>query len=193
MKRVLVVDDTKNIRNLLTKCLELDGFQVVSASDGKSALEILSKESFDLIFLDIKMPLLSGTEVLKKLRETGISVPVIIITAYATVKNAVDCTQLGAVAYLQKPFTAEKIRGVIRELQIAVEKNDDPYREIESLIDRNNFSEAETKLLKLLPESLLDPKLYQLLGKVTGALGKKEESLKYSSLYRTLKSQETAD
>ena len=105
MKKVLIVDDTKNIRMLLSKCLELEGFEVDTAADGLEAVRMLSKNDYDLAFLDIKLPEISGTEVLKRIRGIGVDVPVIIITAYATVKNAVDCTKLGSVAYLQKPFT----------------------------------------------------------------------------------------
>lgn len=71
MERVLVVDDTKNIRTLLSKCLELEGYQVETAADGKEAIGKIMAETYDLIFLDIKMPQFSGTEVLKKIREMG--------------------------------------------------------------------------------------------------------------------------
>jgi len=117
MERVLVVDDTKNIRTLLSKCLELEGYQVETAADGKEAIGKIMAETYDLIFLDIKMPQFSGTEVLKKIRENGINTPVIIITAYATIKNAVECTKMGAVAYLQKPFTAEKVKKTLEEMK----------------------------------------------------------------------------
>lgn len=117
MERVLVVDDTKNIRTLLSKCLELEGYEVETASDGKEAIGKIMGTPFDLIFLDIKMPQFSGTEVLKKIRENGINTPVIIITAYATIKNAVECTKMGAVAYLQKPFTAEKVKNTLKEIK----------------------------------------------------------------------------
>ena len=100
MKKVLVIDDTKNIRMLLTTCLELKGYEVLTADSGKSAIDILKEEksSINVIFLDIRMPEMNGTEVLKIIRDMGFNCPVIIMTAYATVKNAVDCTKLGATA-----------------------------------------------------------------------------------------------
>jgi len=116
MKKALVVDDTKNIRKLLKTSLELNEYIVTEALNGLEALEILSREPFDLIFLDIKMPALSGTEVLKRIREDGIFSTVIIMTAFPTVKNAVDCTKLGAVEYLLKPFTTDKINSLIYRL-----------------------------------------------------------------------------
>jgi DNA-binding response OmpR family regulator len=121
MKRVLVVDDTKNIRVLLTTCLEVEGYEADTASDGKAALEKLQANAYDLAFLDIKLPELSGTEVLRKLRASDIYIPIVIMTAFATVKNAIECTKLGAVQYLQKPFTAEKVRMVMKELEEGTE------------------------------------------------------------------------
>ncbi|NJD03744.1 MAG: response regulator, partial [Ruminiclostridium sp.] len=77
MKKVLVADDTKNIRILLSKCLELEGYEVQTANDGQQAIELFKNTRFDLAFLDIKMPEIRGTEVLKKIREMGIETPVI--------------------------------------------------------------------------------------------------------------------
>ena len=116
MKKVLVVDDTKNIRTLLGIYLKLNGFEVLMATNGHEALSIIDTEPVDLIFLDIKMPEISGTEVLKRIRAKGITAPVVIMTAFATVKNAVDCTKLGAITYLQKPFTTDKIKTIIDEM-----------------------------------------------------------------------------
>ena len=82
MKCILIVDDAKSIQLLLAKCMELNGFSVKTAGDGKTALEMLIREPFALAFLDIKLPIISGTEVLRRMREKGINVPVIIITAF---------------------------------------------------------------------------------------------------------------
>lgn len=67
-RQVLIVDDTKNIRLMLTKCLELDGYQVDSAGNGREALDAILSGTYDLIFLDIKLPEISGTEVLRRIR-----------------------------------------------------------------------------------------------------------------------------
>lgn len=75
MKRVLVVDDTKNIRLLLTKCLELEGYEVETASNGQEGYEKICGGAYNLVFLDIKLPELSGTEVLRRIPGTGDSHP----------------------------------------------------------------------------------------------------------------------
>lgn len=189
MLNVLVVDDTKNIRMLLTKCLEVEGYSVKVANDGMAALELFQKERFDLAFLDIKMPQFSGTEVLKKIRETGIYTPVIIITAYATVKNAVDCTNLGAVAYLQKPFTAEKIKSVLSGiLNVRSESSslESILQIVQNKITAKSFIEAEKILKSALPEYSLEPEINRLLSYVCKNLGKTSESLKYNKIYKAL-------
>ena len=119
MKRVLVIDDTKNIRILLSTCLELRGYEVITADNGLEALNIINNtnEAIDLIFLDIRMPGISGTEVLKNIKEARMSCPVVIMTAFATVKNAIECTKLGAVVYLQKPFSPDRINIVLDEIE----------------------------------------------------------------------------
>ena len=75
MKQVLVIDDTKNIRLLLTKTLEVNGYQVTSATNGREGLDLLLTGKFDLAFLDIKLPELSGTEVLRQARAAGVQTP----------------------------------------------------------------------------------------------------------------------
>lgn len=116
MKTALVVDDTKNIRLLLSKCLENENYTVHSATNATEALELVSNYNFDIAFIDIKMPNISGTALLELLRSRGYMFPVIIMTAFGTIKNAVTTTQMGAKAYLQKPFTAITIRKTLLEI-----------------------------------------------------------------------------
>lgn len=193
MKKVLVVDDTKNIRILLTKCLELEGYTVLTASDGQEALELFKSNEFDLAFLDIKMPQLSGTEVLKKIRQQGITIPVIIITAYATIKNAVDCTHMGAVAYIQKPFTADKVRSVLNELCIkpindiknCTGKN--YIRQIEKCLNQGEFLLAIDLLKKAISDEPTNEYIYLLFSKAYEGHGNIEYSQKFRNIYETLK------
>ena len=189
---VLVVDDTKNIRLLLIKCLEMEGCHVKTADDGKSALSMLETERFDLVFLDIKMPMLSGTEVLRRMREMGVNTPVIIITAYATVKNAVDCTQLGAVAYLQKPFTAGKIRAVLGEIpggKPAAANSSGPEKPVtaaKEMMMHGKYADAISILLPALSENPFMPELYELLSQSSEKLGRYADAKKYASLHDAL-------
>ena len=123
MKNALIIDDTKNIRIMLTKCLEISGYEAQAVQNGIEGLKCMENNTYDLIFLDIKLPELSGTEVLKRIRSKGINTPVIIITAYPTVKNAVECTKMGAVSYLQKPFTADRLKNTLESLNLDFKDN----------------------------------------------------------------------
>jgi DNA-binding response OmpR family regulator len=186
MKRVLVVDDTKNIKNLLTTCLTINGYSVLTASNGAEALEILKASEVDLIFLDIKMPELSGTEVLKRIRGMGIETPVIIMTAFATVKNAVECTKLGAIMYLQKPFTSDKVKSVLAEIEPLIEKNtfsiDIYIMRAKELISIGELDEAFDVLKKALPINMHSKEVYELFGNIYELRGDVTEAERFRKI-----------
>jgi two-component system OmpR family response regulator len=181
MASVLVIDDTKNIRMLLKECLECEGYEVTTAAGGSEALGCLSHSRFDLIFLDVRMPEISGTEVLRQMRGMGVNTPVVMITAFGTVKNAVECTQLGAVAYLQKPFTENKIRQVLDEvLHFSPEHKslDNILSLADEQIKGSRFSEAEQLLKNALPTYFMEAKIYETLARVYQAEGNSAEAEK---------------
>lgn len=112
--KILVVDDDKNIRMLLSQCLEEAGYQVISAVDGEHALKKTEEDQFDLVMLDMKLPGMDGLQVLRRLRSLKPSQLVVIITAHGTIETAVEAMKLGAADYLQKPFTPEEIRAIVQ-------------------------------------------------------------------------------
>lgn len=191
MEKVLVIDDTKNIKLLLTTCLEYSGHKVLTASNGIEALDILENEKVDLIFLDIKMPEISGTEVLRRIRGIGIETPVIIMTAFGTVKNAVECTKLGAVAYLQKPFTAEKVRNVLSEVEPYLEggitSTEKHIKKVKELLEIGELDEAFNLLKKALSENVNNGEIYELLGKVYELRGDLKDSQKFYNISKQFK------
>jgi two-component system OmpR family response regulator len=188
MSKVLVVDDTKNIRVLLTTCLEIEGYTVHSVNDGEQALRVLGAERFDLIFLDIKLPEYSGTEILRRIRAAGIETPVVIMTAFATVKNAVECTKLGAVAYLQKPFTAEKIRNLLSEMDKEPPAKNDFSNELDSLgaaqtlIEQGQLDRAFQIVKALLANNPSCGETYRLLGEIHEARGNHQEAERFYTI-----------
>ncbi|KPU43778.1 sporulation initiation phosphotransferase F [Oxobacter pfennigii] len=187
-KRVLIVDDIKNIRKLLSTCLEVEGYEVITAVDGQQAIEMIERENIDLIFLDIKMPEISGTEVLKKIRAMNKNMPVIIMTAFATVKNAVECTKLGAVAYLQKPFSADKVRTMLDEMQNGGDRDccdiEDYIKKVKNLISRDDYEEGFRLLKKALSIDPSRSEIYYLLGKVYENRGDNDKALKFFNTAR---------
>lgn len=195
MKRVLVIDDTKNIRNLLTTCLEINGYKVSTASNGEEALNLFLEEHFDLAFLDIKMPEVSGTEVLRRIRSLGLNLPVVIMTAFATVKNAVECTKLGAVAYLQKPFTADKVKSLLEDLDLnSTTHEDDNNDDINSklnlsrqLLQAGKIDEAYTLLKTILSINPSCGECYNLIGDVHKLKGNTDEAEKFYNISKYFK------
>lgn len=107
--RVLVVDDELVVRDSLKEWLEVEGFSVDMAGSGREAVELISQNEYGLMLLDIKMPGMDGVEVLRLAREMRESLPVLMMTAYATVETAVGAMKLGARDYLMKPFDIEAL------------------------------------------------------------------------------------
>ncbi len=107
--RILVIDDERSIRNLMQEILEDEGHSVDVADDGAKGMEMADKEKYDVIFCDIKMPSLSGEEVLDTLREKGIETPVVMISGHGDIDTAVSCIKKGAFDFLSKPLDLNRI------------------------------------------------------------------------------------
>lgn len=186
-KRILVVDDTKNIRAMITTFFELDGYTVDSAANGLEALEFARNNLYSMVFLDVKMPGMSGTEVLKELRILQKDTPVVIMTAYATVKNAVDCTRIGAVEYLRKPFTVQKIKEVVKQVLMSRQNNSDNNLETYDMylkyaythVDNGNIEEAKKQLRTAISMNVDCEEAYILLGSISEKEGSFEKAEKY--------------
>ena len=115
-KSVLVVDDEKNIRLTLAQALEPMGLDVETAVNGEEALQKVKDREFHLMLLDLKMPGVDGMEVLRSLCKARPEIRIIIITAYGTVENAVEAMKLGAVDFIQKPFSPKEIRDLVNHV-----------------------------------------------------------------------------
>ena len=107
--RILVVDDELIVRDSLKEWLEEEGFAVDMAASGQEALDQLTRQAYQLMLLDLKMPAMDGVEVLKKAKEAFPDLSVIMMTAYATVETAVEAMKIGAQDYLLKPFDPETL------------------------------------------------------------------------------------
>jgi DNA-binding NtrC family response regulator len=112
VKRVLVADDELNMRRVLEAMLRREGYEVITAANGAEALTGM-KSDVHTVITDLKMPVLDGMALLKKLSTEYPDVPVVMITAHGSVENAVEAVKLGAFDYLEKPFEQEQIRQVV--------------------------------------------------------------------------------
>jgi DNA-binding NtrC family response regulator len=109
MSKILIVDDEAAIRSALKEVLEYEGFSISEAPDGETALKMVMKESFDLIFCDIKMPKLDGLDFLSELKKEEINVPVVMITGHGTIDTAVEAIKRGAYDFIQKPLDLNRV------------------------------------------------------------------------------------
>jgi DNA-binding NtrC family response regulator len=107
--KILVVDDERDIREGLTRILEEKGYLVNNAKSGEEALEIMERDIYDLVLLDLKMPGLGGEKTLEAIKRENEDTIVIMITAYATIESAVSCIKMGAFDYISKPFTKDEV------------------------------------------------------------------------------------
>lgn len=114
--RILIVDDEIIMRDSLSEWLREDGYEVVAVEDGFQALEKVQGERWDVLLVDLKMPGMDGLEVLEKVKKFKEEIPVIIMTAYATVDSAVKAMKKGAYDYIVKPFNPEEIGLAIRKI-----------------------------------------------------------------------------
>jgi len=112
-KTILVVDDEKSMRLVLSAMLKKEGYRVVAAADGLEALDLLKKQDISVVVTDLKMPRLGGIGLLNRVTEKYPSLPVIIITAHGTITNAVSAVKKGAFDYITKPFDQEDLKNVI--------------------------------------------------------------------------------
>jgi DNA-binding response OmpR family regulator len=120
-KRVLVVEDDIDTLQLIVDVLKGEGLQVQPCSDGEQAQQLLEQEAFDLVLADIKLPRITGTDLLFFIRHLGLKTRVILMTAYASVETAVQAVRGDAYDYLVKPFALKELRGrVHRALQSPV-------------------------------------------------------------------------
>ena len=108
--RILCVDDEEVILDSLRKILVLDGYTVDTVETGKDALGLVQINNYDFVFTDLKMPAMSGTDVVKSVKHLRPDIDVVIITGFATVESAVECMKHGALDYIEKPFTEDELR-----------------------------------------------------------------------------------
>ena len=108
-KRVLVVDDEENLRNMLTMIIRKEGYDVETSADGRDALTKIRDDDYDFVLCDIKMPKLDGLGLLKELHENDGNSTIIMMSAYGAIDTAIEAMKLGAYDYISKPFKTDEI------------------------------------------------------------------------------------
>ncbi len=183
LKRVLIVDDEKNIRLTLSRALEALELEIDTAVNGEQALDKLAARPTDLILLDLKMPGMDGMEVLRRIKDAHARIKTIIITAHGTIDSAVEAMKLGAVDYLQKPFSPNDIRELVQEVlarEELVEPKKPDYAALFELAKRaiteRRFQEAAGYCRRAIDLNALRPEAFNLLGALAELEGDKDEA-----------------
>ena len=112
---IMVVDDEPSILAVLTEFLSMQGFKVLSAKNGKEAIDEAGKNNIDLVLLDMAMPILSGTDTMIELKKIKPEIAIIMVTAYRDAEKVVEALQLGACNCIFKPFDLKNVRQSIKD------------------------------------------------------------------------------
>jgi two-component system response regulator PilR (NtrC family) len=159
MEKILIVDDERSMRDVLSIMLKRAGYDVTVATDGEEAIAQVEKELFDLVITDLKMPKAGGLDVLKAVKECSPDSVVLIITAFASPESAVEAMKLGAFDYLPKPFQVDevqlKIRNALGSRRLSTE----------NMLLRREMA-AKTSQTRLIGKSEAMQKVLDVIGKV---------------------------
>jgi len=183
---ILVVDDEKNIRLTMSQSLEPLGMPVQTAVNGEEALQKLREDPFGLVFLDLKMPGMDGMEVLHRIKEKWPKIRVIIITAHGSIESAVEAMKLGAVDFIQKPFSPGEIRELatrVLEREALDEESATDYGTLIELAKRHitdrSFDTALELVRKAIATDPAQPVAYNLYGALIEMKGNRLEAQKF--------------
>ncbi len=170
-KTIMVVDDEKNIRLTVTRSLESLGIPVLTAVNGEEALQKLRETPCDLVFLDLKMPGMDGMAVLRRIKNDRPETRVVIITAHGTIDAAVEAMKLGAVDFIQKPFSPGEIRALatrVLQRETLDQETAVDYGALIELAKRHitdrSFATARETVRKAIAADPGQPEAYNLLG-----------------------------
>ncbi|BEQ15374.1 sigma-54-dependent transcriptional regulator [Desulfoferula mesophila] len=156
MERILIVDDEKNYLVVLQALLADSGYEVVTAQGGNQALALAAEEEPDLVITDMRMPQMTGVELIQRLRANFNEIPIIVMTAYGTVENAVEAMKSGASDYISKPFENT-------ELLLTVEK----ALKMRRLLTQNRLLKEELQGYgEIIGDSKVMRQVYALIDKV---------------------------
>ncbi|MFP4457638.1 MAG: response regulator [Clostridia bacterium] len=184
--KLLIVDDETNIRMTLKQCFSAEKYDIDMAVNGQEALKKITDNDYDVVLLDIRMPGLTGLEVLEKVRENNIDVDVVMMTAYGSVEKAVEAMKLGAIDFIGKPFTPTQIREIVDDVLARdklIEEELDGYKDNLQFAKKNildkNYTKGEQYLKKAVALGVDQPEPHNLLGVIAEYNGNLDQAQKH--------------
>ncbi len=155
MAHLLIVDDDRSLRQFLDILFSKDGYQVFTAETGKEALKLMEKQPVDVVLADIRMPEMDGLSLLKEIKGRWPQIPVIMITAFASMDTAVSAMREGAFDYVTKPFNLSELRETVARALKKAEKSREGEPKGEQIVQFEGMvakSAAMRKIFSLLPK-----------------------------------------
>jgi DNA-binding response OmpR family regulator len=159
MGNILVIDDEESLRHTLGRVLRQAGYEVTTAGEGREALRLVNTSTYDVLYLDIRLPGMDGLQILKEIRQKDAHLPVILLTAYGSLKTALEALRLGATDYLLKPLDPEVLVArtrVLLEEQVVERRRRELREQITVLQDELHALDAG-RLPASLPENMPAP------------------------------------
>ena len=186
-ERLLIVDDETNVRLSFRMTLETEGYEIFEARSGEQAVQLLAEHSFALAILDVRMPGMGGLELLAKMRESGIKVRAMVVTAYGDVPHAVKALKLGAIDFLEKPLHPEDLRKIVAEILDRHARQDDSPGETFSArlvaakrcLNLHAFAKARLHLAKALELNSKSAEAFNLAGVLAELFEDYDKAKKY--------------
>jgi DNA-binding response OmpR family regulator len=183
---ILVVDDEKNIRMTMLQALEPLGVPVRTAVNGEEALQKLREGRFSLVFVELKMPGMDGMHLLRRIGHDWPGTRAVIVTAYGTIESAVEAMKLGALDFMQKPFSPAEIRKLassVLEREAADERSPVDYRALVELTRRHighgDFAAGRETAREAIAVDPARPEAYNLLGALLEINGDRAKAQKF--------------
>ncbi len=161
MDKLLIIDDERSILELLSTVFKKEGYEVKTSLSASKALDLIEKQDYDLVISDIKLPEMSGMEILRKVKLKKPELPFVMITAYGSIKQAVEALKVGALDYVLKPFDVE-------ELKIVVAQGLEKYKLKEENIQLRKELEEKHKFENMVGKSRKMKEIYSLIERIAG-------------------------
>jgi DNA-binding NtrC family response regulator len=183
--RILIVDDEKNLRFTMTMCLEPLGYEIGTADNGEDALRQLDNQEFDLILLDIRLPGMDGLDVLRRVVKQHPDIPIVMVSAHGTVESAVEAMKLGAVDFIQKPFTPQELRTIVQQVLDREQLEETQAIDYNSslqlakrYVSRRQFNTAIEHVKQAIASDPSRPEAFNLLGALQEIMGERSHAVK---------------
>lgn len=187
--KILIVDDEPNVRLMYRAALDGSGYEIYEADSGPKALDECMERRYDVAILDLRMPGgMNGLELLRQMLELNIHTPVVFITAFADVPNAVNAMKLGAIDFLQKPILPDQLRSIVKDILVRHEPQDklDETRDFDyylrcakRAINLRDFAAAKRDLVKALELNPNSPHAFNLVGVMLEMREEYEQAKRY--------------